>query len=227
MGKSSRFWTKLAPIKKVHHFAASGHQASQDLDLPGDFDWQVYVSSHTDLQSFSQARAEKHYASHGAAEGRLYSEKGIAQYIAELEAEHGKLPELFDWKEYLDRYPDLISLGSSYAAARHFLQHGRREGRVPYQFDADLYRSLYFKGVQMPNDALLEHYQSIGKRAGAVATLDQLAQAEGLADGYWLRFLDLEEFNLLNSRWVGQVSNKQEALRAMMREGFERLAPIS
>ncbi|MFC2255093.1 hypothetical protein ACETRX_36495, partial [Labrys portucalensis] len=208
-------------------FASSGHQANPDLNLPSDFDWQVYVSAHTDLQSFSQARAEKHYASHGAAEGRLYSEKGIGHYIAELEAEHGKLPELFDWKEYIERYSDLSSLGSSYAAARHFLLHGRKEGRVPYQFDADLYRSLYFKGIQIPNDALLEHYQSIGKPAGAVATLDQLAQSEGLQDGYWLRFLNLEEFNLLNSRWVGEAANKQEALQAMIREGFERLAPIS
>lgn len=227
MGKSSRFWTKLAPIMKAPHFVPSGQQANPDLNLPAGFDWQVYVGAHTDLQSFSQARAEKHYASHGAAEGRLYSEEGVGLFIAELEAEHGKLPELFDWKEYLDRYPDLASLGSSYAAAKHFLLHGRKEGRVPYHFDADLYRALYFKGVQMPNDALLEHYQSIGKPAGAVATLDQLAQREGLQDGYWLRFLNLEEFNLLNSRWVGEVANKQEALQAMIREGFERLAPIS
>ncbi|MBP0582748.1 hypothetical protein J8I29_25710, partial [Labrys sp. LIt4] len=185
------------------------------------------MGAHYDLQGLSRAEAEKHYRKHGAAEGRLHSEEGVAQYIASLEAEYGKLPEFFDWKGYIGNYPDLAGIGSAYAAIKHFLQHGRREGRLPYQFNPDLYRSLYFKGTRMSDDALLEHYQTAGHAAGYLATFDQLAQAEGLADGYWLRFLDLEEFNLLNSRWVGQVSNKQEALRAMMREGFERLAPIS
>ncbi|WP_413992039.1 glycosyltransferase [Labrys okinawensis] len=195
--------------------------------LPSDFDWNTYTKVHKDLSNWNRSRAEAHYVAHGAREGRLYSRDAIRSFVSQLEDEYGRLPENFSWLEYIANYPDLAFITSSYEATRHFLRFGRKEGRIPFRFEPEVYRSMYFKGARISEDALLEHYQTIGRPAGALATLEQIAKGEGLDEASWLHCLNVEEFNLLNSRWAGEVTDKQQALRAMIREGFDRIAPIS
>lgn len=205
----------------------SGREVGMVAGLPPGFEWRVYVAAHDDLSAFTRAAAEQHYLKHGAAEGRLFNSEGISRFIGQFEAEYGVLPEMFNWQEYVANYADLSFIKSSYQAARHFLVFGRKEGRVPFRFEADVYRSLYFLDARISDDALMEHFQTIGRPSGALATLEQIAKHEGLKEGFWLHYLNLDEFNLLNSRWAGVVANKQQALQAMIREGFDRISPIS
>ncbi|WP_131197021.1 glycosyltransferase, partial [Lichenihabitans psoromatis] len=198
------------------------------MGTPLGFEFQTYVDAHRDLSALrSEKAAARHFYDHGALEGRLYNRAGISDFISNLEERYGRLPDTFLWKDDLANYPDLSHLVSSYQAAEHYLKHGRSEGRIPFRFDTELYRSLYFAGQSVPDEALLEHFTTVGSEIRAFTTLEQVGKSEGLEKTLWLQALKVDEFYLLNGAWAGPITNKLEALRAMVREGFDRLAPIS
>lgn len=197
-------------------------------DLPADFEASAYLALHPDLAVLGSARAAaRHYLDHGAAEGRPYRADGVEALPADLRERFGALPDGFDWRAYVANHPDLSALRTYRDAAEHFLRHGRAEGRMVSRFEPEVYRSLYFQGRDVPDDVLLDHYLGTGRAAGALATLEAVAEREGVDRVRWLHLLRLDEFNLLNRRWAGEVADKRQALRAMVREGFDRLAPIS
>lgn len=219
----------FAKVQMIKRFLTGLFPSGSDRrGLPADFDGTAYLALHPDLAGLRTAEAAaRHYVEHGAAEGRSYSAERVAATLRDLETRFGPLPDDFDWRDYVANYPDLSGIATRHEAAAHYLEHGRSEGRVPFRFEPDVYRSLSFGGGTMPDDVLLEHFLSVGRPAGAVATLQDVAKAEGIDRFRWLQRLDLDAFNLLNRRWAGEVADKRQALRAMVREGFDRLAPIA
>ena len=200
----------------------------RDADEEHEFAWELYRATYLDLAHLTdEVSALAHYRHHGRREGRLGTASAIGARFDALEAEYGGLPDDFLWTDYVASHPDLGHINTSYDAAAHYLRSGREEGRLYRRFDVELYRSLYFAGATLPDDALVEHYKEIGRAAGYVANLRDLAAREGVDQFGWLDKLDVFEFDLLNASWAGPVANKADALRAMVREGFERIAPIS
>ncbi len=193
------------------------------------FDWKVYVDNHSDLWTLDSPRAAaRHFRSCGRIEGRPSNRSMLEARITALESEHGAtLPEEFDWKRYVASHPDLKAINSSYAAAEHYLRHGRDEGRIQFDFDPELYKSIYFKDAHLSRSALTDHYRLIGRDRGLIGTAKRLALSEGCKSWRWIEMIDVIEFDLLNQSWAGRTHSKRDAVRAMLKEGIRRLAPLS
>ncbi|WP_454812619.1 glycosyltransferase [Labrys neptuniae] len=98
-----------------------------------DFDPVFYAAHHPDLQDLPSAeRLWAHYVEHGRREGRP---RNLDEAIAAWEERFGPLPPAFDVTAYRLLNEDL---GCAYAHdhqfIRHFLEHGRQEGR-PFLVD--------------------------------------------------------------------------------------------
>ena len=195
----------------------------------GDFEWKEYLAHHSDLTHLSsRSEAFAHYRRHGKAEGRLANRRDIDGRVAIHENETGTcLPQDFDWRWYIECYEDLNSVHASYLAAEHFLKHGAKEGRLPFRFEPELYKSLYFAQTAISTNGLLDHYRLVGRERGYIGNSEQLTNSEGCRSWRWVGGIDVEEFSLLNGAWAGTIRNKRDALRAMLREGVARLAPLS
>ena len=189
----------------------------------------VYLDNHSDLSHLqSEKAASRHFEQHGRSEGRLSNSDLIEARIASLERTYGAtLPKDFDWRWYCNASAELNAINSSYAAAEHYLQYGRAEGRLWFRFDPDLYESLYFSKAGLSRSALIEHYRLIGRDRDLIATAKQLASSEGCRSWRWIEAIDVEEFDLLNQAWAGRVGNKRDAVRAILKDGIRHLAPLS
>ncbi len=189
----------------------------------------AYLDNHSDLSHLqSQRAASRHFERHGRSEGRLSNSSSIESRIASLEQTYdATLPEDFDWRWYSASSAELNALNSSYAAAEHYLRHGRAEGRLWFRFDPELYESLYFDKAGLSQSALIEHYRLIGRDRGLIATAKQLAKSEGCRSWRWIEKINVEEFDLLNQAWAGRTGNKRDAVRAILKDGISRLAPLS
>lgn len=110
------------------------------------------------------------------------------------------------------------------------------------QFDARFYWDLYFPSEPFNSDKAREHYESrirnfyrtspLHLMTGASAfdfygSKSALARAHGMKAGRWLELFSAREFCLLSFADIGEMLNDSQALEAFLREGVERLSPIS
>lgn len=189
------------------------------------FDAAFYRSHHADLAGMGPGQLWAHYAAHGRTEGRFAN---LAEAVAALEKELGPLPPGFRPAVYRTMHADLrAALRTDWEAADHYLRNGRTEKRAYLQFDADLYRSLYFADKILTDYELELDYREHGVASGRVGSWAEFIEQQGVASGAWLRRLKTDEFELLNWSWAGPVPNKLAAVRLFLDSGLDRLAPIA
>ncbi|MDZ5453558.1 glycosyltransferase [Labrys sp. ZIDIC5] len=101
--------------------------------IAADFDPVFYAAHHPDLQELRSAeRLWAHYVEHGRREGRP---PNLGEAIAEWERRFGPLPPAFDVTAYRLLNEDLArAYVHDHQFIRHFLEHGRQEGR-PFLVD--------------------------------------------------------------------------------------------
>ncbi|MBP0581361.1 glycosyltransferase [Labrys sp. LIt4] len=101
-----------------------------------DFDPVFYAAHHPDLQDLPSAEhLWAHYVEHGRREGRP---RNLDEAIAEWERRFGPLPPSFDVTAYRLLNEDLArAYTHDHQFIRHFLEHGRQEGR-PYAVDSSI-----------------------------------------------------------------------------------------
>jgi SAM-dependent methyltransferase len=128
-------------------------------ELPDGFDGDAYLRLHPDVAA-SGADPADHYLRFGRGEGRAFfaatreasnrqdqtrlptdsednSDAQVHHEVAATSAVEGQLPNGFDGDLYLKLYPDVAASGVD--PASHYLQYGRREGRLcSAPSDADL-----------------------------------------------------------------------------------------
>ena len=104
-------------------------------DVPG-FDPAFYRAMYPDLAALrSPWRLAQHYVRFGRREGRFPNREAA---LADAQARYGALPEEFDADSYRRLNPDLASLGEAdIRYILHFLQFGRKEGRLHRLEDLD------------------------------------------------------------------------------------------
>jgi hypothetical protein len=190
------------------------------------FDAKFYSAFYADLKSISgEGALYNHYLNFGRAEGRFPNEDA---YYTDLQSRLGPLPDRFDARTYRLLHADLrAKLTNDWEAAEHYLLRGKTEKREYFRFDPDLYRSLYFSNTVITDYELGLHYREHGRAEGRTGSWSELIASMGVAGGAWLDRLKTDEFALLNWSWAGTVETKLDAVRAMLREGVERLAPIA
>ena len=203
-----------------------GKLSTAPVTMDPDFDPVFYGSFYPDLKSLGgPAALQSHYRSYGRNEGRLPNEKS---FYADLQSRLGPLPDRFDARTYRLLHPDLrAKLPHDWAAAEHYLLQGKKEKREYFRFDADLYRSLYFAATVITDYELGLHYREVGRDEGRIGSWSELIESMGVSGGAWLEHLKTDEFALLNWSWAGEVTTKLDAVRAMLSEGVDRLAPIA
>jgi GT2 family glycosyltransferase len=104
--------------------------------INGFFDATIYLRLNPELSNLDHSLLFSHFEQFGYAEGRVAGLHGIETSLTKLA---GRLPADFDWKEYLDRNPDLQSLltdkstsisEAQYILSRHYLLYGKDESRL-------------------------------------------------------------------------------------------------
>jgi glycosyltransferase involved in cell wall biosynthesis len=151
----------------------------------------------------------------------------------------------FDAEFYYQFYPDLHHLKSSKELARHYLEHGIREGRhknletatrsirerfgdPPEGFDARDYASLNDDlARKFDHDWQYEfHYLEHGRREGRPFRM--LAPADLGERITWAHLFRLADFLACAASWLEQPPiDKDAAMRLFVEEGIDRLAPIN
>ena len=193
-----------------------------DPDLDPDF----YASFYPDMRALpdDQARA-LHYVRSGRAEGR---HANLRAYVAALEMVHGALPLDFDPRSYRLMHADLrTAFQHDWQAIRHFVQAGRTEGREHSEFDADLYRALYFADWEITDQDLLRHYRREGSARGWIQSWRRYVAGLGLGGAAWVRAIKVDEFALLAADWAPGIATRLDAVRAMAEGGVARMAPLA
>jgi hypothetical protein len=124
-------------------------ELNKSYGVPIDFDWRVYKSNNLDLNIKTYHEAIQHFIDHGHREKRKYSKDIITKtdnqpgcvdvHVPSVIEEPmfdiaGQLPHGFNWIAYKTINPDLHHLTSFLDAAKHYILHGKRDGR-PYQMD--------------------------------------------------------------------------------------------
>jgi len=128
----------LNQLKELH--GATYSYMNKNYDMPEDFDWLAYRSLNPDLtQIKSYQDAVRHYKEHGYREGRQYrhgdkknpetSNNTNNVISSEQKISFDDIPYDFDWLAYKTFNPDLKHIASLQDAARHYRDHGKREGR--------------------------------------------------------------------------------------------------
>jgi hypothetical protein len=97
------------------------------------FNWKQYLENYDDLRNAgisTKKDAWKHWFYTGKNEGRSFNKKkiNILEKIKGHEAEY----EIFNWRQYLENYDDLISAGinTKEEAWCHWIDTGKKEGRL-------------------------------------------------------------------------------------------------
>lgn len=119
-------------------------QLNKKYDMPSDFDWNVYKSCNSDLKGIkTYFDAVRHYLEHGHKENRKYKNDVSTSMITfsshqppidglnnhSLSNVEKEIPKDFDWITYKSINPDLRHIKGHNDAIRHYLDHGKREGR--------------------------------------------------------------------------------------------------
>jgi hypothetical protein len=138
--------------------------------LPPGFNGLQYIASYPDLiraLGANRAAGERHYLSHGRAEGRAPDTFDLPRYLdnnPDVAAAFGSgtsaatvhfiqfgfaegrnddpppgLPPRFDGLQYIASHPDLIQALDRFGGERHYLAHGQAEGRARDTFDTERY----------------------------------------------------------------------------------------
>jgi hypothetical protein len=190
------------------------------------FDPTFYRANNPDLRGLSDEALARHYRAHGRAEGRYGSE---AQASAALGARAGAPPPEFDPCEYRLCNPDLRrTIRTSWQATEHYLRYGRAEKRKTFALDTTIYGELYFPGQKLSRAQLREDYEHVGRAAGRIASAAALSRSKGLPGcGFWITAIRPREFAQLNWTWASPAVTRADVVDAMLREGFDRLAPIA
>ncbi|HEX4768106.1 MAG TPA: glycosyltransferase [Lichenihabitans sp.] len=183
--------------------ARIGRLEAEHGPLPANFDANRYVELHRDLARFrgDAVGATEHFLRWGRDEGRLYRSKTEL-----LEDRYGQLPADFDAARYMDLHPDLeIFRSDADAAAAHYLQSGRLEGR---------------------------RYKRLPAAAEAARPVDldaKAARAEPPVPDRrrWRSRFNAADFRALNPDLADRIRDRTEALQLFETEGIARLAPLS
>jgi GT2 family glycosyltransferase len=132
--------------------------------LSGFFDAKIYVRMNPELNQLNPAQLLGHFEKFGLGEGRIAGQQAIEQEFKRMTA---RMPNNFDWKEYLDCNPDLQSLVSDknltiaevqMILSRHFLDHGREENRSYHysEKNADHVNEQFYIDHKVHNNRLLD-----------------------------------------------------------------------
>jgi glycosyltransferase involved in cell wall biosynthesis len=213
-------------VRRLARALRARSRRSDTLSESG-FDPAFYRETYPDLaQVPNDEQLARHYLTFGRTEGRMGSR---AQADAALDALGTQLPPGFDVCDYLACNPDLsAALTPDWRAAEHYLRHGRLENRPVFALDTALYAELYFPGQALSAAQLREHYAQTGQAEGRVGSIAAFARAHGVPGcGRWIAAIRPREFAVLNWTWAGEVRSRADAVRAMLREGLGRLAPIA
>jgi hypothetical protein len=140
----------ISPVTDVNDISTN-----VDVELPRDFDWNVYRTANQDLQHIKTRHdAIQHYLSHGWREMREYKvdsipvddsprmEKVHVDYdwidyrhvVPSKEVQKKVIPDIalphnFDWMSYKLYNPDLTFINSYVDAVKHYREHGYKENR--------------------------------------------------------------------------------------------------
>jgi glycosyltransferase involved in cell wall biosynthesis len=156
-------------------------------------------------------------------------------------------PELGDFDPifYRAHYGDLRRLKSAAALRRHFVKHGRREGRwrnlteaknhftsrfgpLPGDFQASMYRALNEDLARaFDHEWQFEfHYLESGQKEG------RSYKREGSSPGdparSWMTLFRLADFVACAQSWLDEIpQTKERAIAIFLDSGIDRLAPIN
>ncbi len=205
-GETRRPWRRrLAGGREGGHEgpARIGRLESQHGALPANFDAERYVALHGDLARFrgNPDGAIEHYLRWGRNEGRIYK-----SHLERLEERHGQLPADFDAARYVDLHPDLeIFRSEADAAAAHYLQSGRAEGRR--------YKRL---------SAITKAARPVDLDAKIIRTEFAVPDRRD-----WRNRFNAADFRALNPDLADRTHDRADAMRLFETDGIMRLTPLS
>ena len=165
------FSTKQEAIRHYLHSGIRECRRYKYNNVPGDFDWKIYLNLNPDINSVitDRIRAIHHYDQYGYKENRRY------KYI--------HIPPNFQWEIYLELNPDVKAIASdSNGALRHYERNGYKENRAyqysntPDDFDWEFYLALNADVKQSCRTRLdaTKHYHNYGKREKRRYNLEHL-----------------------------------------------------
>jgi hypothetical protein len=139
---------------------------------------------------------------------------------------------LFDEKWYLERYPDVaaaVASGRSPSAIAHYVDHGKDEGRLGYQFDKTWYHQSYpmvERDIRAGRAAdAPTHYELIGRYRGYLPHANAPRPDNPVAPysrfgGLWTDWTDAAD-RVYGRLEVGLITQFQaQQLLAFMRDGY-------
>jgi len=117
-----------------------------ELDLPKDFDFQFYRLSYPEAKRFSRSDCIVDFECHQLRGSQRY--KSALQYLVDAGIPKC-LVDLFSWKDYIDRNPDLEGM-TPLEACQHYVQNGIKEPRYTRNGPNIILRkyALDFTGVE-------------------------------------------------------------------------------
>lgn len=209
--------------------------------LSKEFDWEVYIQANPALSAFktySEARA--HWLKIGIRRNLVATEYDFYRRN-NLKVED--LPIDFDWKEYLSLNPDVSKkVKGKWEAIRHYLKygvHGKRsykdssnslraasissltEGAIDPDFSLEIYTQLNPSLPAFPNRvAAYQHWLSVGKSAGMMATEEQLYSAYKASPSDLPTDFNWKQYLKLNPDVEARVNSKWGAIRHYLRYGI-------
>jgi hypothetical protein len=156
-------------------------------------------------------------------------------------------PELADFDPifYRAHYGDLHHLNSAAALRRHFVKHGRREGRwrnlaeatnhftsrfgpLPGDFRASTYRALN-EDLARVFDHEWEfgfHYLESGQKEGRRYKREDSSPADPARS--WMTLFRLADFVACAQSWLDEIpQTKERGIAIFLDSGIDRLAPIN
>ena len=105
------------------------------------FDWVEYIKMNFDISHIKcKEDAWKHWINHGKNEGRKYFSKNIQDtYKKEDDTNVDKESENinFNWTSYVELNADLSHIKNKEEAWKHWINHGKNEGRKYFNYDKD------------------------------------------------------------------------------------------
>ncbi|MFT8522111.1 glycosyltransferase [Gluconobacter oxydans] len=210
-------------LRALANHGAEGKGSKQAERNQDAFDPAFYRRFYRDLSALPNDRAlEDHYFTHGKLVGRYGSEAMMKREQAALEQ---RLPRDFDAGAYFMANPDLpVTQPVSWTAARHYLNIGAAQNR-PYHYHFpgldEAFEALLTTNKISLNDAERKDYQD-----GVPARI-LLLRRLGAISAPWFNMLDLQEFSALNFEWCGKPASAAEAILTFLKDGIERIAPLS
>jgi hypothetical protein len=113
---------------------------NKKINLPNDFDINVYKKLNSDLNHLNNDELLEHFKKKCINECRLY-----------------KLPDDFCPKKYKKLYNDISSYSNDKSLI-HFINYGFKEGRlykIPDNFDVEIYKKIYFENTNIDTQTVM------------------------------------------------------------------------